>query len=101
MIGDLAHTLQKPWRSLKDLQDLAINGKLGKQPGNHKLFHQLHVSDLKKELHARSVYDYGKDDIQSKLDEILWCSACSYNAIAKCSSVTFHTQLGQLHGSRQ
>ena len=63
MMGDLAHTLQNPWRSLKDLQDLAINGNLGKQPGNHKPFHQLHVADLTKELHARSVYDYGKDDI--------------------------------------
>ena len=68
-MGDLAHTLQKPWRSLQDLQDIATEGKYGKQQGNHKPFNRLHIADLREEFRARSVYDFG--NLQARLDDIL------------------------------
>ena len=73
LIGDLAHALQRPWRSLQDLQDIAIKGKFGKQPSNSKPFSKLCISELREELRARHVYDFGKkkEDIQARLDGIM------------------------------
>ena len=46
LMGDLAHALQRPWRSLQELQNIAINGKVGKQPSNPKPFSNLRISEL-------------------------------------------------------
>ena len=70
MMGDLAHTLQLPWRSLYDQQQLVLKGTLGKQPCNSKPFDSLRVADLRKELHARAIYDTD-DDLQETLTNIL------------------------------
>ena len=55
MMGDLAHTLQLPWRSLSEQQELVIRGKFGRKAGNSKPFDSLRVAELKQELHARGI----------------------------------------------
>ena len=57
---DLAHALYCSWRSLTDLQELVLAGKLGNKPGCLKPFHNLKISDLRDELHARGVETDGK-----------------------------------------
>ena len=73
MMGDLAHALQQPWRSLSDQQELVIKGKFGKQASNSKPFDSLRVAELKEEIHARGIYDtdHCKDDLQRMLPSIL------------------------------
>lgn len=41
LFGDLAHTLQHPWRSIQDLHNIATAGKFGKSPGKTKPFDNL------------------------------------------------------------
>ena len=53
MMDDLAHTLQRSWRSLHDIQHIAIAGKLGRQQGELKPFELLRVQQIREELHAR------------------------------------------------
>ena len=36
MMADLPHALQKPWRSLVDIQDLILAGKFGNTPDQFK-----------------------------------------------------------------
>ena len=69
MMGDLAHTLHLPWRSLQDQQDLVLKGKFGKQPCNSKPLDSLRVAELRQELHARAIYDtdHCKDELQETL----------------------------------
>lgn len=49
MMGDLAHALQLPWRSLSDQQELVIKGKFGEQASKSKPFDSLRVSELRQE----------------------------------------------------
>ena len=73
MMGNLAHALQLPWRSLSNQQELVIKGKFGKQASNSKPLDSLRVAELKEELHARGICDtdHCKDDLQKMLTSIL------------------------------
>ena len=61
MMGDLAHTLQLPWQSLYDLQQIAVAGKYGRHP---KAFDNLKVRNLKR-------HDYETDKCKDDLDHAL------------------------------
>ena len=52
VMDDLAHTLQHSWRSLHDIQNIAIAGKLGRQQGELKPFELFRVQQIREELHA-------------------------------------------------
>ena len=73
MMEDLAHVLHCEWRSLKDLQCIALAGKIGKQPGVIKAFANLRVAQLRDELRTRGVLDddHPKKELQQKLTSIL------------------------------
>ena len=72
MMEDLAHVLHCEWRSLKDLQCIALAGKIGKQPGVIKPFANLRVAQLRDELRTRGVLDdHPKKELQQKLTSIL------------------------------
>ncbi len=73
MMDDLPHTLQKPWRSLADLQQIAIGGQRGKQPGRLKPFDELKMRELQVELNARGIYtkDRTKEELEGNLKSIL------------------------------
>ena len=60
--------IQLPWRSLQDIQELAIAGKRGKQPGDLKPFNKLKVQEIKEELYARGYY---KKDLEETLKDTL------------------------------
>ena len=70
---DFAHVLHCEWRSLKDLQCIALAGKIGKQPGVIKPFANLWVAQLHDELHTREVLnnDHPKKELQQKLTSII------------------------------
>ena len=74
LFSDQAHTLIHPWRPLKQLQSLAIDGSFGRQAGMlHPLKH-LKVGELRRELQLRSItIEKGakKDELQRELDDIL------------------------------
>ena len=72
-MDDLAHTLQQSWRSLHDIQHIAIAGKLGRQAGDLKPFEHLKVQQLREELIARGSGDTDKckDDLEAMLKSIL------------------------------
>ena len=103
MFGDLAHTLQQPWRSLHDLQRLATAGKFGKTAGNPKPFDNLRVAELREELHARGDYDTDqlKDDLQKKLDNTL----CGVQRVPKMllldPTISCSASFGRLHSAGQ
>ena len=73
MMDDLAHTLQFSWRSLHDIQRIAIEGKWGKKAGELKPFDRLKVQQIREELHARRNFDTDKckDDLEAILKSIL------------------------------
>ena len=70
---DLAHSLQQPWRSLHELQQIATSGKFGKQAGDLKPFDKLKVKQLREELHVRGFFDTDghKDELEGALKEML------------------------------
>ena len=72
-MGDLAHALQKKWRTLDDLQNLILAGKFGNAPGQLKPLDGLLVADLREELKARKIPIEGnkKPELQLKLTELL------------------------------
>ena len=61
MIGDFAHAAHLRIRSFQAIQNLAINGKFGKQIGKVKPFKNLSVSELRQELSARGQFDVTKN----------------------------------------
>ena len=73
MFEDLAHALQCEWRSLKDIQQVALAGKLGKQVGVLKPFENLKVAQIREELHQRQKFDTDKpkQELQGMLTNIL------------------------------
>ena len=73
MMDDLAHTLQHSWRSLYDIQHIAIAGKLGRQQGELKPFELHRAEQIREELHARGSVDTDKrkDDLEAMLKGIL------------------------------
>ena len=72
-IDDLAHAFSLPWRSLADLQKLALEGKFGKQPGVLKPFANLSKEQLREELRMRGVFDLSgkKQELAAKLQKLL------------------------------
>jgi hypothetical protein len=58
---------------VEGLQQVAIAGKWGKQPGSIRPFDRLTSTQLKKELRARKIYDFGptKKDVKERLNEHL------------------------------
>lgn len=60
MISDFAHASRLIWRSLEDIQALAVGGSYGKQSGKLKPFDGLKVDQLKNELLARGQFDVNK-----------------------------------------
>ncbi len=73
MYSDQAHALQCHWRSLQELQELAVGGVYGSKPGATKPFEKLLVAELREELKARGVFDIDrlKPELQQELTEIL------------------------------
>ena len=73
MMADLAHALQKTWRSLDNLQHLILAGKFGNAPGKLKPLDGLLVADLREELKTRKIITDGKKkpQLQSELTELL------------------------------
>lgn len=57
MFADQAHFLNYNWRSLENLQSLAVGGTYGKHPGVLKPFEALKVDNLRQELEERGVAD--------------------------------------------
>ena len=76
MMDDLAYSLKCKWRSLADLQLVALNGKYGKQAGIVRPFQTLNAKQLQEELRLRSVYHTytTKRDLQKELAKVLKCS---------------------------
>ena len=72
-MDDLAHTLQLPWRSLEDLQKIAIDGKRGKIACDLNPFTKLEVNELSEELNSRSVTTTGmrRDQMEDILKGLL------------------------------
>ena len=70
---DLAHALNNSWRSLSDIQTLALAGTFGNKPGCLKPLDNLKVADLRKELQTRGVQTQGilKPQMISSLTDIL------------------------------
>lgn len=68
-----AHSLFHEWRTLEQLQSLAVGGKLGKRAGILRPFDNLKVNDLRTELGARGICIEGmlKDHLQKTLNETL------------------------------
>ena len=59
MMVDLAHAFYHSWRSLNDIQNLALAGQFGSKPGCLKPLDNLKVADLRKELQTRGVETQG------------------------------------------
>ena len=70
---DQGHSLNYNWRSLGDLQSLAIGGVYGKKVGALKPFDSLKVNELRQELTARGVFDttMTKDVLSEMLETTL------------------------------
>ena len=73
MFGDQAHSLNYNWRSLENLQSLAVGGTYSKHPGVLKPFEALKVDELCRELEARRVADTSmtKPILTNMLENIL------------------------------
>ena len=73
MMMDLAHAFYHIWRSLSDIQTIALAGKFGNKPGCLKPLDNLKFADLRKELQARGIQAQGmlKPQLLSNLTEIL------------------------------
>ena len=73
MMDDLAYSLRCKWRSLADLQTIALAGKYGKQAGVVCPFQVLNTQQLQEELRSRNIYHThtNKRDLQKELARIL------------------------------
>ncbi len=73
LMDDQAHALQCPWRSLAELQSIAIAGVFGKEPFKPKPFDKLKVTQLRQELGKRGLEgtDALKPELSQTLQEIL------------------------------
>ncbi len=73
MFTDQAHSLRCHWRSLQELQELAVGGVYGSKPGATKPLEKLRIGELREELKARGVFDLDrlKPESQTELQEIL------------------------------
>ena len=73
MMVDLAHAFYHSWRSLNDIQNLALAGQFGSKPGCLKPLDNLKVADLRKELQTRGVETQGmlNPQLMSILTDIL------------------------------
>ena len=73
MVGDFAHATHLKWRSIADLQNLAISGRFGKQPEKLKPLQNLTLQELKQELSSRGQWDISrkKPELATSLIEIL------------------------------
>lgn len=70
---DLAHALRCTWRSLADIQEIALAGKFGNTAGQLKPLEDLRVKQLHQELEARgyATGDQRKPRLQAELTSIL------------------------------
>ena len=73
MMDDLAYSLNCEWRSLDDIQSLALAGKYGKQPHVVRPFKSLNTDQLQQELRARNILHTAttKADLQKELARVL------------------------------
>ena len=73
MMDNLAYSLRCMWRSLTDLQSLALAGKYGKQAGIVRPFQSPNAKQLQEELRIRNVYHTHttKGDLQKELSRVL------------------------------
>lgn len=73
MFDDQAHSLFHEWRTLEQLQSLAIGGNFGKRAGILRPFDNLKVNDIRTELGARGICIEGmlKDHLKKTLNETL------------------------------
>lgn len=73
MMDDLAYSLRCKWRSLANLQSLALGGKYGNQQYVTRPFQKLDAKQLQEELRARNVYHMSttKKDLQKELATVL------------------------------
>ena len=60
MIGDFAHAARLSWRSLGDIQALAVGGSFGRQAKKLKPFDSLKDNQLRRELSDRGQFDVDK-----------------------------------------
>ena len=69
----MAYSLRCMWRTLADLQSLAVGGKYGKQRGIIRPFQALNAQQLQEELRARNIYHTctTKRDLQKELSRAL------------------------------
>ena len=72
-MDDLAYSLRCNWRSLSDLQSIAVAGKYGKHAGVVRPFQSLSATQLQEELRSRDVYHTctTKSDLQKELSRVL------------------------------
>lgn len=73
MIDDLAYGPQCKWRSLADIQAVALDGKYGKQAGIVCPFQSLNANQIQEELRSRIIYHIHttKHDLQKELATVL------------------------------
>lgn len=73
MMDDFAYSMRCTYRSLSDLQAVAVGGKYGKQPGVIRPFQTLSTRKLQDELRARNVYHMctTKRSLQNKISRVL------------------------------
>lgn len=73
MMDDFAYSMHCTYRSLSDLQAVALAGKYGKQPGVIRPFQTLSTRELQDELRARNVYHMctTKRSLQKELARVL------------------------------
>lgn len=73
MMEDLAHAFRRTWRSLADIQEIALAGKFGNTAGQLKPLEDLRVKQLHQEPEARgyATGDQRKPRLQAELTSIL------------------------------
>lgn len=73
MMDDIAYSLQCNWRSLADLQAVALDGKYGEQAGIVHPFQSLNAKQIQEELRSRNIYHIHttKRDLQKELATVL------------------------------
>ena len=89
-MADLPHALQKPWRSLVDVQDSILAGKFGNTLGQLKHLEDLLVADLREELKARNITIDGKKNpqLQLELTELLQGAQSSHPTQSKHNKIS-------------
>lgn len=73
MMDDMAYSMRCKYRTLADLQSVALDGKYGKQVGTIRPFQRLNAKELQEKLSARNVYHTctTKRDLQKELARVL------------------------------